>query len=83
MPIMNSFNDRNPVEHNLILNLNNPNLTLKEKISQVAKSAIYVDKPYLFYLLVHYSFEEASNSTPTRLLVHMFFISLKIFILLW
>lgn len=65
-------------EVNLLMMLNNPNVPLKQKIQHLAKTAIYLHKPYLFYLLAHFSFEDRQNYTPTRLLKLMEMLRCKV-----
>ncbi|KAL4472560.1 hypothetical protein ABPG74_018509 [Tetrahymena malaccensis] len=78
IPIFNPYNNNNAQEQSLIIQLNNPNFTLKQKISYITKAAIYIDKPYLYYLLVHFQFEESSNYTPSRLIKLLLLLKTKV-----
>ncbi|KAL4499926.1 hypothetical protein ABPG72_015275 [Tetrahymena utriculariae] len=78
LPIYNPYNNSNIQEKNLIIQLNNPNFSLKQKISHITKTTIYLDKPYLFYLLVHFQFEESSNYTPSRLIKLLWLLKTKV-----
>ena len=52
----------NDYEKTLLIDLNNENKSLSEKISLVKKAAIYLNKPYLFYLLAHFLYEDTQNN---------------------
>ncbi|EAR97735.2 tetratricopeptide repeat protein (macronuclear) [Tetrahymena thermophila SB210] len=77
-PMLNPYNNSNIQEQSLIIQLNNPNFSLKKKISHITKAAIYLDKPYLYYLLVHFQFEESSNYTPSRLIKLLLLLKTKV-----
>jgi hypothetical protein len=61
MPLLNLKDNICDYEKLLLINLNDENKNLNEKTALCKKAAIYLNKPYLFYLLAHFLFENPLN----------------------
>ncbi|KRX07797.1 hypothetical protein PPERSA_07547 [Pseudocohnilembus persalinus] len=61
----------NQYEKRLLNSINSEQLTLNQKISLLQKGCIYINKPNIWYLLVHFSLED-TNKYDKKFFIKMF-----------